>query len=329
MKTEYLKFLACPYCKCGLSIYKTHKQIGDSIETGVLHCLECDKKYDIVNFIPRFVTKENYASNFGFEWTKHSKTQYDSFNGTRISEERFFRQTKWPRNLAGQIILEVGSGSGRFTEQAAATGATVISMDYSYAVDANYASNGRKDNIFIVQADIYNMPFRENSFDKVFCFGVLQHTPEVKKSFFTLLRYLKSKGSLAIDVYHRRKGLKGFSSKYLARPFTKKIASERLYRYCRKYVEFMWPLATVFSKIPKLGKWLNWQLLVADYRGILNLSEEMLKEWAILDTFDMLSPAYDYPQTIETIEEWLKESNLVNTEVCVGEGVIEGRGDKP
>ena len=33
-------------------------------------------------------------------------------------------------------------------------------------------------------------------------------------------------------------------------------------------------------------------LLIADYRGILDLSEEQLKEWAILDTFDVLSPMY-------------------------------------
>jgi len=37
---------------------------------------------------------------------------------------------------------------------------------------------------------------------------------------------------------------------------------------------------------------LNWMLLIADYRGILDLSEEQLKEWAILDTFDVLSPMY-------------------------------------
>jgi 2-polyprenyl-3-methyl-5-hydroxy-6-metoxy-1,4-benzoquinol methylase len=32
-------------------------------------------------------------------------------------------------DLTGQVVLELGSGSGRFTEQAARTGATVVSLD--------------------------------------------------------------------------------------------------------------------------------------------------------------------------------------------------------
>jgi ubiquinone/menaquinone biosynthesis C-methylase UbiE len=59
-------------------------------------------------------------------------------------------------------------------------------MDYSYAVDANYAFNGGKNNVFIVQAEVYKMPFRENFFDKLFCFGVLQHTPDPEKAFLLL-----------------------------------------------------------------------------------------------------------------------------------------------
>tara|TARA_B100000676_G_C17914223_1_gene751743 strand:- start:66 stop:194 length:129 start_codon:yes stop_codon:yes gene_type:complete len=37
--------------------------------------------------------------------------------------------------------------------------------------------------VLIVQGDIYAMPFRQGSADRVFCFGVLQHTPEPQRSF--------------------------------------------------------------------------------------------------------------------------------------------------
>src|SRR5437763_11214620 len=110
----------------------------------------------------------------------------------KLSEKRFFEETGWSRDLAGEIILEVGSRSGRFTEQAASTGAIVVSMDYSYAVEANYASNGRRENVLIVQADIYAMPFHSWYFDKVFCFGVLQHTPDVRQAFLALPPMLKA-----------------------------------------------------------------------------------------------------------------------------------------
>ena len=101
---------------------------------------------------------------------------------SRPSEQRFFGETGWPRDMAGELILEVGSGSGRFNEQAARTGATVVSLDYSYAVDANNASNGARNNVLIVQADVFAMPFRPRSFDRVFCFGMLQHTPRVPRA---------------------------------------------------------------------------------------------------------------------------------------------------
>src|SRR5439155_25559775 len=148
---------------------------GDRVETGTLRCTACRQEYPILRFIPRFVPLENYASSFGFEWIKHARTQYDSASGASVSETRFFNETKWPRQMPGEAILEVGSGSGRFTEQAASTGAMVVSLDYSYAVEANYASNGARDNVLIVQGNLYQMPFRKSFFDRLLCIGVLQH----------------------------------------------------------------------------------------------------------------------------------------------------------
>jgi len=69
-------------------------------------------------------------------------------------------------------------------------------------------------------------------------------------------------------------------------------------------------------------------LLIADYRGRFNLSEKMLKEWAILDTFDGLSPVYDNPQTLETVQQWFREAGLQQCEVHEGFNGIEGRGFK-
>jgi SAM-dependent methyltransferase len=300
----------------------------DLIESGILKCVQCEKEYEIIKGIPRFVSADNYAKGFGFQWTKHSKTQYDSFNGTKISQTRFFKETKWPRELKGEVIFEVGSGSGRFTEQAASTGAMVVSMDYSNAVDANYASNGDKNNVLIVQGDIYKMPFRGNYFDRLFCFGVLQHTPNVQESFMSLPAYLKPGGSLAVDVYaYNLKKIISF--KYLTRWLVKSIQTEKLYEMISSYINFVWPLAKIINKIPYFGVRINWKfLLVADYRGLLPLTEEMLKEWAILDTFDMLSPVHDHPQSIRTLRNWFQSADLIDIDIEYGYGGIEVRGRK-
>lgn len=334
MKREHLQYLICPECRTDLQLADGYALTGDSIETGALSCAKCAARYPIVRHIPRFTPLENYASSFGFEWHKHARTQYDSYSGANISETRFFNETKWARQLPGERILEVGSGSGRFTEQAASTGAMVCSLDYSVAVEANYASNGGKPNVLIVQGDLYKMPFREGTFDKVLCIGVIQHTPDVEKSFFTLARFTKPGGRLTVDVYKRNDTLRGyigklFATKYWVRPLTRRVAPHELYGYVVRYINFMWPIARVINKLGGFGRWLNWRLLVADYRGVFALSDEMLKEWAILDTFDMVSPHFDQPQTRETLRDWFERAGMKEIEVHFGYNGIEGRGQRP
>jgi SAM-dependent methyltransferase len=226
-------------------------------------------------------------------------------------------------------MLEVGCGAGRFTGHAASTGAVVISMDYSSAVDANYASNGRLPNVLIVQADIYRMPVRKAFFDKVFCLGVVQHTPRVEESFRSLQAPLKPRGQLAIDVYVKPHGLQRLlATKYHVRPLTKRLPSRLLYKMCKGYIALTWPVARLVRKLPR-GRRINWLLLIPDYAGVFDLPDEKLKEWALLDLFDMLAPAYDSPQDLETVREWFAAVGMLDVEVHYGQNGIEGRGRKP
>jgi SAM-dependent methyltransferase len=329
MHRGHVELLACPACRGALALSAT-AEAEDPVVTGELACRGCPAHYPIREGVPRFVPAENYAAGFGFQWNTHARTQYDSHNGTRISETRFFAQTRWPRRLVGQLVLEVGSGSGRFTEQAASTGATVVSVEFSSAVDANYSANGHLSNVLIVQADLYAMPVREASFDRVVCVGVLQHTPDVERSFRTLVRYLKPGGQLAVDVYRRPRGIRRLlNTKYWVRPLTRRIPPARLYRITTSYVRTMWPLARVLARIPVVGRRLNWMLLIGDYQGVLPLPDSALREWAVLDTFDMLAPAYDAPQDRETLERWFVEAGMERIDVHAGYNGIEGRGVRP
>lgn len=329
MLEAHLKHLVCPKCRQDLKLGAIEQRNGERIETGELACTGCEKRFPITRFIPRFVPPENYAAGFGLQWNIHARTQYDSYTGQPISEKRFFEETGWPRKMPGEVIVEVGSGSGRFTEQAAATGAMVLSLDCSYAVEANYASNGRKDNVLIVEGDLYEMPFRFGAADRIFCFGVLQHTPDPKGALFELPKYVKSGGSVVADNYVMPTGIrKLLATKYWLRPLTKHINPPTLYAFGKRYVKAMWPLSRVIHHLPK-GKYINWRLLLADYRGDFDLPEKTLREWAILDFMDKLSPAYDYPQDLETVRQWFEEAGLKDCDVRHGYNGIQGRGIKP
>jgi SAM-dependent methyltransferase/uncharacterized protein YbaR (Trm112 family) len=331
MKLDHLGLLACPTCHGALTCAQSGSNFTDgAILAGQLRCTSCAREYPVVAGVPRFVPRENYASGFGLEWTKHARTQYDSYSGIQASEQRFFGQTGWPRDLRGEVILEVGSGSGRFTEQAARTGATVVSLDYSYAVDANFASNGSRCNVLIIQADVLSMPFRPQTFDRLFCFGMLQHTPSPSRAFAALPSVLKSGGSLCADIYKVSFWRTIIQTKYWVRPFTRGMNPDRLYARVQRWVNFMWPVANVIRRLPK-GYAINWRLLVADY-SFLGLQGKMLKEWSYLDTFDMLAPRYDRPATKETFRGWAVKANLLDIDAYYSpHGVVmrARTGNKP
>jgi len=308
MNLRHLQLLACPACSSPLRCARTVQGTERTLIEGALACTRCGAEYLVVGGIPRFVPRENYASGFGLEWTRHARTQYDSHCGLPVSQQRFFAQTHWPTQLAGELVLEVGSGSGRFTEQVANTGATVVSFDYSYAVEANFASNGSRENVLIVQADVFAMPFPAGRFDRLFCFGMLQHTPDPARAFAALPRMLRPGGALCADIYKATLFRAFCHTKYYIRPFTRRMDPDRLYRRVVAWVDFMWPAAALIRRLPK-GSSINWRLLVADY-SFLGLQGEILKEWSYLDTFDMLAPRYDRPARIGTVRRWAREAGL-------------------
>jgi 2-polyprenyl-3-methyl-5-hydroxy-6-metoxy-1,4-benzoquinol methylase len=270
--------------------------------------------FPIVNQIGRFVSSDNYTSNFGFQWNKFADTQVDRFHrGLSQSSERFFAVTNWRKeDLTGKKILEVGSGAGRFSQIILSqTNADLYSVDYSNAVDANFANNGPHQRLKLFQASIYEMPFAPGQFDKVICFGVLQHTPNVKQSVKCLVNAVKPGGELIVDFYPIRGWYTKVHAKYIFRPFTRRMDHRKLLSKIENNADRLIALYNFFDKI-KLGKIVNRFLPICDIKNTLpiGLSKAALREWVILDTFDMFSPAYDQPQRLTTVINWFKEFGL-------------------
>ena len=262
----------------------------------------------------RIVANDNYTHNFGFQWNVFTATQVDKKSNFNLSKKRFFTQTNWDKeDLNDKNILEVGSGAGRFTQIVLDfTNANLYSVDYSNAVEANFKNNGPHNRLTLFQASIYDMPFAKAQFDKVFCFGVLQHTPDVKKSVQCLIEMVKPGGELVVDFYPNNGWWTKIHAKYFLRPFTKKMSNEKLYNKINKNIDWLIKTSRLFSKIG-LNK-LNRFLPICDISGTLpkNLSYQQLREMCVLDTFDMLSPEYDQPQKIKDIKMWFNENGMQN-----------------
>jgi len=270
--------------------------------------------FKIKNSIPRFCDEDNYSDSFGFQWNLFDRTQLDSFSDINLSYERFWAQTNWdPKSLDNLNILEVGSGAGRFSEVFLnSTNCNLYSIDYSSAVEANLRNNFKfKSRLILSQASIYQMPFKDNSFDRLFCFGVLQHTPSFKKSVSALVSKVKINGEIVVDFYP----IKGFHTKihakYILRPLTKRIPKKLLLLFIKKTVPFSLLIFDILVKL-KLDFMVRF-LPITDVRLFpKDLNKTKRKEWAVMDTFDCYSPDHDNPQRLkDVINMFKKEGCLV------------------
>jgi SAM-dependent methyltransferase len=284
--------------------------------------------FPVIRGVPRICDPENYTVNFGKQWNAFPLTQIDS-GVQRLSSQRLFAETGWmPEQLVGANILEVGSGAGRFTRVLIEeTPATIYSVDYSNAVDANMRTNGAiaSGRLHLVQASIYDLPFPDESFDKVLCLGVLQHTPSFEASVKALVGKARKGGEIVVDFYPVRGWWTKLNSKYLLRPFTRRMEHDRLLGLIERNVGWMIGAHKGLRRIG-LGA-LTRFIPIVDLRTFpRNLSAEHEREWAVLDTFDMFSPEYDSPQRLDDVVQMFRRSGA---EVSFAGFVENGSGTAP
>lgn len=332
MNPEHIRFLCDPKSRKPLSL-ENAVMVNGAIKSGILKN-EDPTVYRIIDYIPRFIAEDNYCESFTVEWEKHPDTLRESSSSYTVYKERFTKETKWPPDLKGELLLEAGCGCGALTPYALETGATVISFDASSGVKANFEKNSSHGNLLVAQASIIEMPFPDGIFDRIFCFGVLQHTPAPKESLSHLVSKLKPGGSIASDIYivpPRNTAVTGLlDSKYFARRFFSGISPKILYGMIKNYVNLMWPITRLIGRHFKNGVSINRKMLFDDYSVRLQgMKEEYHKDFAVLDIFDMLSPRYDIPATVEEFRKWHEEMGLENIEVHQGYNGIEGRATKP
>lgn len=326
MKTELLRLLRCPKTGQRLTL-EIDGENSREVEAGWLVSVDGQHRYPMRNGIPRFVPAANYADNFGMQWNHFRQTQLDSYSGLPISADRFWLATGWsPEDLRGQWVLDVGCGAGRFAEVALNAGASVVALDYSSAVEACYANLKHHPNLHVVQGDIYALPFAQGLFPFVYSLGVLQHTPDVAASFAALPPMVAIGGQLCADFYWNRFRTV-LHPKYLLRPITKHMAQPLLFSMLERWVPSLLVVSQTLGRVPVIGRILKRLVPVADYTGIFPLTDTQLKEWALLDTFDMLAPTYDNPQSAATVKRWFNQAKLVNVQVGHW-GHLVGRGTK-
>lgn len=98
----------------------------------------------------------------------------------------------------GDRILDLGCGSGVFSEILTARGYQCIGIDLS-RVQLGYGKSAGRD-VTLVNADVEALPFPENYFDGILLIGLIHHLPNPNLCINEIKRVLKKGGRfLALD----------------------------------------------------------------------------------------------------------------------------------
>jgi uncharacterized protein YbaR (Trm112 family)/ubiquinone/menaquinone biosynthesis C-methylase UbiE len=303
MRESLLDLLVCPECQEPLECRPATVAADGDIVTGELRCARCDGRFRIENGIPRFVPSENYGASFGYQWNKFRREQIDSLQGIQQSERRLRTETGWePDWLRGKWILDAGCGAGRFLEVASRTaGCEAVGVDISGAVDAVKETLAGRKNAHLVQASIFKLPFRPGAF--------IQHTPDPASAIRALARMVRAGGRIALTMYERRRFTMLYS-KYWVRPLTRRLPQPQLLTLIKVLMPPAFALSEVLFRLPVVGRAFRFAIPVANYVDDPELTWRQRYRWAILDTFDMLAPAFDTPQREDEVVSILTQEGV-------------------
>lgn len=115
---------------------------------------------------------------------------------------------RWVGPLAGRRVLKLDlwneAVNTRILHWMRAQGARAFGLDVSRVVVDRARNHGHApDGLYLVQADIRALPYRDGSLDVVYTMGTIEHIAEYRHALREVHRVLRAGGTAVIGVPHR------------------------------------------------------------------------------------------------------------------------------
>ncbi len=135
----------------------------------------------------------------------HTRDDYRRQSNVRYDLEPYILEFAGFNQVKEKKVLELGTGLGADHQRFREAGAILYGIDLTRRAVEH---SKRRFRVFefdenLQVADAENLPFKNESFDWVYSWGVLHHTPNTERAVAEASRVLKSRGTAKVMIYHK------------------------------------------------------------------------------------------------------------------------------
>ena len=199
ISAQLLSLVRCPDCRGRLS----QEQSGTGDEMLHFVCTGCGRRYDSPRDYLDMRPRETFAEQTKYlDEALHSDARHERVSppllGSRIRND-MLRQFLAP--APGELVVDLGCGSGRALVWNRDMGATMVGIDI-----APFFSHDAREQTDLMLGDLRKLPFADATFDKAWSLDVLEHlSPEALDGMLAeAARVLKPGGSLFVYTHVRK-----------------------------------------------------------------------------------------------------------------------------
>ena len=179
---------------------------------------------------------ETCGTRYGDESDR--KLYFEEISATRYILEPYIESFADFLSAAGKTVLEIGVGAGadfqNWCEHAShATGVDLTERAIQLTGERLALNSVPQERYRLLTADAENLPFDDNSFDIVYSWGVLHHTPDTQRAYGEVFRVLRPGGLIKTMIYHHPSwtGLMLYAQHAIARGSFKMSMREAVFQH--------------------------------------------------------------------------------------------------